>query len=779
MAREVSFSPYKARPVGVHVADASGLVYGTDSHGNPFNPSVNAKLMDVIRTAATQFPMKVVATSGRQGRSTGTTNHPNGRAIDVQIYDQNGQPLANYAGNPFGVKTADAKAAYPIYEQFAQLARQVQQQKYPELADAFRWGGYFTGGVNPGDLMHFDVSGGLSPKTPPMDVAWEYGIGNGLTVGSAALDGLHPASSAVQAAKAAPVQATPQAVDQLARVVLAEARGEGDDGMAAVASVVKNRALTGVAGGDISAVLSQPSQFAEPLKGGFTPAEYQKARRIAEGVLDGSISDPTGGATYFANPKTSDPRALKQITNAAQPMATIGNHVFYGKPGEVPAETAAAMAQPADAAIDIGGEPAWITTVSDQPAVAAPVDQTIPAGPYGADKVVTAIQSGDAKAAQTAFDDMKSAASAAFFSGKATVADLTKGIGNYFKSQAPVLSVSFTKYPTLMKSVPADLKPAAEAAVKAAPAPVVDAAPVEYADWATPRQTDEDVAQAVFGGGPGASDLTPTGVDTPAAASPTRSVAPAETHTPYNGVRGSAGGSRFTAEREAPAAKTGIGAWGASQPSDITPFSPSTPYPKAVISADAGNGIPSSGNDLTAAPSLKAALAFAGGPLSGAPIANGFGSMATPDLLAASLVPTVAGHVSFTPPAGAKSAPKSAPVARQAMKGVTPGLASGAGFGARPPSGISAFGLPASVMSAIGAANKAGFGTTPTSMLGQLASQGYTLPNFSSGSGGATLAYNRNGGTTTDVHGNTVNVGHYVDSQGTTHSYTWSPSGAP
>jgi hypothetical protein len=235
-----ALSAYSPSPTGnlqgyTQQADASGLVYGHDNHGNPFNPNVNAKLMDILQTAATAFPLHVEATSGLAPRSTGTRNHPTGRAIDVQIYDQNGTPIANYAGNPFGVKSEEAAAAYPIYEQFAQVAKQVQEQKYPELSQQFRAGLYFTGGVNPGDLMHFDVSGGiLAPPIPPQ--VWKNGLGNGLTRGVGALQqplaqvALQTMQSGAPAqAAAAPAQvaqAAPQAPAQPARSgVPSEAQG--------------------------------------------------------------------------------------------------------------------------------------------------------------------------------------------------------------------------------------------------------------------------------------------------------------------------------------------------------------------------------------------------------------------------------------------------------------------------------------------------------------------------------------------------------------------------
>lgn len=356
----VSYSASR-QPEGVQVADASGLVYGADRYGNPYNPKVDARLLDILQTASTAFPMQVVATSGLQGRSTGTTNHPRGWATDIKLVTPDGVTLANYAGNPFGVRSADAKQAYPVYEQFAQVARAVQQAKYPELNDRFRWGGYFTGGVNPGDLMHFDISGGMSPKTPPQNVAWQKGIGNGLTQGIAALNDFGGVAGVLQMASLTPgnqnvpgsgltayTSSEPKnpVADLLARTMLAEARGEGPEGMAAVANVVANRArdTSGLWPSAIPDILGQPSQFAAPIDAkAVSPELYQQAYTIASAAIAGTLPDFTNGATYFWNPKTANQAAIKPIADSEPFKAQIGQHVFYGA-GKFAAPSAATPA---------------------------------------------------------------------------------------------------------------------------------------------------------------------------------------------------------------------------------------------------------------------------------------------------------------------------------------------------------------------------------------------------------------------------------------------------
>ncbi len=328
--------------------------------------TVDPRLQDIIQTAASDFPLRVEPFSGVSPRGTGTTNHPRGRAIDVHIYDQNDNLIPNYVGRAIDIN----KMRDNPYLQFAAKAREVQQQKYPELNDQFRAGAFFKGGVNPGDLMHFDVSGGLSPETPPQTQEWAaLGVpsaGSPMQVASADFP-------TEPAAAAAPQQASPAAVARMTAVMLAEARGEGPDGLTGVAAVIRNRAAE--KGVDVGTLLkTQAGQFAPPMVGGYSAKEFTEAQQIARGVLDGSIPDPTNGATYFANPKTSDPAALRQITAVAQPLTTIGNHTFYGTP-EQSAVAAAAPAPDTNAlafADAVRGSPsgAWNKLVTDVTGIA-------------------------------------------------------------------------------------------------------------------------------------------------------------------------------------------------------------------------------------------------------------------------------------------------------------------------------------------------------------------------------------------------------------------------
>jgi hypothetical protein len=123
------------------------------------------RLQQILSTAAQNTPFDVQFKSGY--RPGDKRQHGKHNAIDVQLVDKRtGKALADYQ---------DPKH-FRDYEQFAQTARAVQQQLYPELGDAFRWGGYFSGKKNYGalDLMHFDIGGGQGLGM--LGGSWEGGL---------------------------------------------------------------------------------------------------------------------------------------------------------------------------------------------------------------------------------------------------------------------------------------------------------------------------------------------------------------------------------------------------------------------------------------------------------------------------------------------------------------------------------------------------------------------------------------------------------------------------
>lgn len=136
-----------------------------------YKPGVDARLTDILQQAASQFPgFKVDAISGF--RPGDPRFHGQRLATDVQLTDlASGRMLGNY----------QHPSSFRQYERFAQTARQIQMDKYPELSDQFRWGGYFGGGKGKYgalDTMHFDLAGkGMAGGN------WE----NGLTSAQASL----------------------------------------------------------------------------------------------------------------------------------------------------------------------------------------------------------------------------------------------------------------------------------------------------------------------------------------------------------------------------------------------------------------------------------------------------------------------------------------------------------------------------------------------------------------------------------------------------------------
>lgn len=130
-------------------------------------------------------------------------------------------------------------------------------------------------------------------------------------------------------------------VDVLARTLWGEARGEGTEGMEAVACVVLNRVRVAQNrggkfwwGANIIQVCQKPYQFScwnrsDPNFRKLQAVDendlyFATALRIARRAVIGALKDQTGGAThYHAN------SILPYWAKREKPTATIGNHIFY------------------------------------------------------------------------------------------------------------------------------------------------------------------------------------------------------------------------------------------------------------------------------------------------------------------------------------------------------------------------------------------------------------------------------------------------------------------
>ena len=112
-------------------------------------------------------------------------------------------------------------------------------------------------------------------------------------------------------------------VDLLARAIYAEARGESFEGQIAVGAVIVNRMESPKFPNTIEGVLYQPKQFKCVENDKINQTPNQNAYKAARRAIDGE--DPSQGALFFFNPKTSeDPAAFDRYTVTV----TIGNHIF-------------------------------------------------------------------------------------------------------------------------------------------------------------------------------------------------------------------------------------------------------------------------------------------------------------------------------------------------------------------------------------------------------------------------------------------------------------------
>lgn len=133
--------------------DDAPLLASPGRHPNLAN--VDPRLTDLMRSANRYLPegytAKVNEGFNASGHAPGSQHHVAGRgAVDMQIFDQNKNPILNRGDDPTGLYTRYARGAYTD-----------MLQKYPELKGKFAWGGAFgtVPGGNTQDLMHFDIGG--------------------------------------------------------------------------------------------------------------------------------------------------------------------------------------------------------------------------------------------------------------------------------------------------------------------------------------------------------------------------------------------------------------------------------------------------------------------------------------------------------------------------------------------------------------------------------------------------------------------------------------------
>lgn len=131
---------------------AAGKFNSVGNHAARGVDKIDAKLTEILTVAADRMPgFHVEARSGFRPGDDG--QHGKGKATDIVLVDDaTGKPVPNYQN----------ASSFAVYEKYAQITRQVQQELHPDLNDSFRWGGYFSGPkgkYGAMDLMHFDTGG--------------------------------------------------------------------------------------------------------------------------------------------------------------------------------------------------------------------------------------------------------------------------------------------------------------------------------------------------------------------------------------------------------------------------------------------------------------------------------------------------------------------------------------------------------------------------------------------------------------------------------------------
>lgn len=121
--------------------------------------------------------------------------------------------------------------------------------------------------------------------------------------------------------------------------LIAEAYGEGPEGMRRVAETILNRAA--VRGLSVEQVVKQPSQYTgywSPGPSAQKAMKDPKVRSAAEAAFRLAMEpgDPTGGADHYFNPNIVNPSWAGSMT----PKGQYRNHAFYSSrpipPGEIP-----------------------------------------------------------------------------------------------------------------------------------------------------------------------------------------------------------------------------------------------------------------------------------------------------------------------------------------------------------------------------------------------------------------------------------------------------------
>ena len=147
----------------------------------------------------------------------------------------------------------------------------------------------------------------------------------------------------------------PEDLDLMTRLVVAENNKADPDEQAAIAHVMLNRYASGDFGSSMQDVLKARTkgggyQFTplgttnnSPYKVDPSSPAYQQARQVVEGAAQGSIPDPTNGATYYRNQEIAPGKPAGAVGAGTK----IGAHTFFttNAPAGGPSSDDAAAAQ--------------------------------------------------------------------------------------------------------------------------------------------------------------------------------------------------------------------------------------------------------------------------------------------------------------------------------------------------------------------------------------------------------------------------------------------------
>ncbi len=516
-------------------------------------------------------------------------------------------------------------------------------------------------------------------------------------------------------------------------------------------SVIYNRTLDARFPGDLMGVVSQQlvpgakqfDGYQSKLYNSLKPTDpvYQQIGKALDEWQLG-MSQPPTGAVFFWNPATGSKSAFNGIIKNNAYAGTIGGQDYYGEVQPKPGVTAGAPAQAAGAepALSVGGQPVWVTTAPD--ATTTKLEAIPNDTPGGIGDVIKAAVNGDVKATKAAWDKTVGRLMFAPAETKKAAMDWMSNIPTAYPNVAgalkeawPVVNAAFqpAKYspvPDVRKDyVDESGKKQLGLDARIAAIKTPDVAAQSYPEWDVVPQTDEDIASTLFGG--------------------------------------SDSGGGFLSPKSEPKT-SGVSAWNATaQMPFSTPATPAPQYPKATPAAPESEAKPPAPSPLTSA-------------LAGMGAGQGFGlgtlpaptpPEADPAAQVATLIPTVTGKVSFTPPPAqpasltpqALAGPKkpygyvqNAQIANAATRGMSPGGANMSMWGGFPSlARVAAAAQGAGYTTGVGSP---GYLSNPT-VQQALTRGGYSAPNFSKGSGGAIYAYKpdgNGGGTYVNSFGQTM-----------------------